>query len=213
MRIMSELNERIARLQKAYDCKSTEELIKYYSEWAPNYQDDEMTLGYDAPGLAATLMNKYLDKNSDILDIGCGTGAVGEFLRIYGFRNIDGLDATPKMLEIAQSKRIYRFLYYLKLRKNSVIDGLDEKYDAIVGCGIFTMNHVKANSLDLVIRWLKPGGLLVFSCTKPSYDKDMKKQLEKMKNKISVIERIEREHINTNHDSFPYTLFVYKKGI
>lgn len=51
------------------------------------------------------------DKNSEIIDIGCGTGLSGQETILKGFDNIDGSDFSKKMLEQAKLKKIYRSLF------------------------------------------------------------------------------------------------------
>ena len=46
-----------------------------------------------------------------VLDIGAGTGLVGEVLHNKGFRNIDALEPALDMLNIAGTKGIYSKLY------------------------------------------------------------------------------------------------------
>ena len=46
-----------------------------------------------------------------VLDLGAGTGLVGEALHNKGFRNIDALEASAGMLKVAGEKGIYDKLY------------------------------------------------------------------------------------------------------
>lgn len=51
------------------------------------------------------------DKTAKILDVGCGTGLVGEHLFRFGFKSLDGLEPAKQMISIAQTKNIYRHIY------------------------------------------------------------------------------------------------------
>ena len=42
-----------------------------------------------------------------VLDLACGTGRIGAWLRAQGVRRRDGLDFTPEMLARAEAKGIY----------------------------------------------------------------------------------------------------------
>lgn len=41
------------------------------------------------------------------VDLGCGTGRTGAWLRSRGVARLDGIDLTPEMLEIARGRQIY----------------------------------------------------------------------------------------------------------
>jgi SAM-dependent methyltransferase len=45
-----------------------------------------------------------------VADLGCGTGRTGVWLRQLGVAAIDGVDLTPEMLAVAESKGVYRRL-------------------------------------------------------------------------------------------------------
>ena len=54
-------------------------------------------------------------ENAEVFDMGCGTGLVGQYLTEFGFKNIDGVDASAGMLERAKEKSCYRLLEELFL--------------------------------------------------------------------------------------------------
>ncbi len=101
-------------------------------------------LGYCVPQQIERQIKKILvgcKAKPTVLDIGCGTGLVGETLRCL-VEAIDGVDLSPKMIEVARKKRIYTelfeadfesFLFNRDLGKkkyNMVVSG-----DALVYCG------------------------------------------------------------------------------
>jgi len=43
-----------------------------------------------------------------VLDLGCGTGLVGQALWDRGFRKIWGVDISPEMIELASFKDVYQ---------------------------------------------------------------------------------------------------------
>ena len=98
------------------------------------------------------------DKNSEIIDIGCGTGLSGQEITLKGFNNIDGSDFSKKMLEEAKLKNIYRSLFTLDLNKNYF--KLDKNYDAIVAAGVISPNHAKPECLKNCLNYLKPKGVI-----------------------------------------------------
>jgi SAM-dependent methyltransferase len=76
-----------------------------YREWAATYEDvveDEMDLR-----LLARIETVEWASAGRVLDLACGTGRIGAWLRAQGVRRLDGLDFTPEMLARAEAKRIY----------------------------------------------------------------------------------------------------------
>ena len=76
-----------------------------YREWAETYEDvvqDEMDLR-----LLARLESVDWASAGRVLDLACGTGRIGAWLRAQGVQRLDGLDFTPEMLARAETKRVY----------------------------------------------------------------------------------------------------------
>jgi SAM-dependent methyltransferase len=98
-----------------------------YGEWARTYEDvvqDEMDLR-----LFARLKSVDWAASGRVLDLACGTGRIGVWLRAQGVRHLDGLDLTPEMLVRAEGKGAYDEL----VRGNIVDTGLPPaSYDLIV---------------------------------------------------------------------------------
>jgi SAM-dependent methyltransferase len=76
-----------------------------YREWAETYEDvvqDEMDLR-----LLARIESVDWAKAGRVLDLACGTGRIGAWLRVRGVQRLDGLDFTPEMLARAEAKGVY----------------------------------------------------------------------------------------------------------
>jgi SAM-dependent methyltransferase len=76
-----------------------------YREWARTYEDtvqDQMDLR-----LLARIETVAWKQARCGLDLACGTGRVGVWLRGQGVRHLDGLDFTPEMLAQAEAKGVY----------------------------------------------------------------------------------------------------------
>jgi SAM-dependent methyltransferase len=84
------------------------EVREGYGEWAHTYEQtvqDEMDLR-----LLDRLQTVDWSAPRCVLDLACGTGRIGAWLRRRCAAAIDGVDLTPEMLAGAQSKSIYRTL-------------------------------------------------------------------------------------------------------
>ena len=143
-----------------------------YEDWAASYernlQDD---YGYIAPQLAGAAFAAHCpDSDARILDFGCGTGLVGQALAGYGFRQIDGLDISPKMLDEARAKEIYGDLMIGDMTQPIELGG--RVYDAAIGVGCFGGGHLGPEHLPGMVDCVRPGGLLVFYINGIPYEED-----------------------------------------
>jgi SAM-dependent methyltransferase len=84
------------------------EVREGYREWVLTYEQtvqDEMDLR-----LLDGLHTVDWSAQRFVLDLACGTGRIGAWLRKRCSAAIDGIDITPEMLDVARSKGIYRKL-------------------------------------------------------------------------------------------------------
>ena len=92
----------------AYDVRhyETASVVDGYQEWSKIY-DAYMIDRLDRP-----LLNRmsFDWSGKTVLDLACGTGRVGAWLRSRGVADVDGVDLTPGMLEQARAKSLYRRL-------------------------------------------------------------------------------------------------------
>jgi len=99
------------------------------------------------------------NKESRILDIGCGSGRFLNFLKLSGYENIEGVDISQEQIELAKNitNKVYAedCMEFLKSHENS--------YDLIVGIDIIEhFNKSEAvEILNLCYKSLKPDGGLI----------------------------------------------------
>lgn len=98
-----------------------------YREWAATYEEvvqDEMDI-------------RLLDRIGTVdwagadraLDLACGTGRIGVWLRSRGVRRLEGLDLTPEMLAQARAKGVYDRLILASMLETGLGTGA---YDLLV---------------------------------------------------------------------------------
>ena len=153
-----------------YKLKTSEELLKYYEDWADNnkYNKDMVDWNYTAPQEAVSILKKYaFNKKLKILDAGCGTGLVGIELNKYGFSNIEGVDFSQSMLDLVP-QGIYKKIEKIDL--NKPLKFKDNMYDVLMCVGTFTYGHVKPKALDELIRITKNRGLICFTINEGIYE-------------------------------------------
>ena len=151
--------ERVARARAA---RSAGETVAAYREWASRDDDDVFrALGFTGSARIADLLASHVDeRDGAILDLGCGTGAVGERLQLHGFGVIDGVDLSPEMLRVAAAKRCYRGLLEVDLERG--LPFADGAYAAAVSAGTFTAGGVGPGAVAEVLRVLRPGAVVAW---------------------------------------------------
>lgn len=156
------------RLDLAYALRTPEDNRKLYADWARSYDEDfARAMHYQLPGEVA---KAYVAAGggAPVLDIGAGTGLVGECLAALGVTPVDGVDISPEMLVRADEKRVYRRLFAGDVSDRLDLD--DASYAGIVSAGTFTLGHLGPGALDEVLRIAAPGALVVLSISRAHYD-------------------------------------------
>ncbi len=98
-----------------------------YAQWAPTYEGTVLDL-MDLR-LLARLKTVDWQHASNVLDLACGTGRVGVWLKDKGVRNLTGLDFTEEMLGKARSKNVYDTLVLADVAETGLASNA---YDLIV---------------------------------------------------------------------------------
>ena len=98
-----------------------------------------------------------------ILDLGCGTGMVGEVMKPYA-RELVGVDLSQAMLDRSAAKQVYR-----QLHKSDITEfllGTRDHYDLISCMDTFVYLGRLDEVLALIHQKLRVGGMLFFSTEK-----------------------------------------------
>ena len=149
-------------LGQVYSAKKPEEVAALYDRWADTYDAEMAAAGYRHPSIALALLARHLPRGAvPVLDAGCGTGLVGEWLGIVGYPQVEGLDISAGMLARAERKGAYACLHNLAL--GSPLPFADGHFAGIVSAGVFTTGHVGAEGLDELIRICRSGGAIVLT--------------------------------------------------
>ncbi|KAK3772423.1 hypothetical protein RRG08_031444 [Elysia crispata] len=131
-------------------------------------QFDQVVAGYEYRAhhrVVDRLVSLVGDRNRaemKIMDLGCGTGLVGEVLYAAGFTQLDGLEPSQGMLDVARSKGIYRELFcaYVALNDEK-LSIADNSYDALTIAGSMGVNMVPPEGIYEMHRLVKPGGYVI----------------------------------------------------
>lgn len=161
-------------LEAAYAVEGPDGNRKLYADWAENYESGFITeSGYVyhhhvaaifvegfRTDSAAAPVDDTADGSFPVLDVGCGTGIVGEELRALGVGIVDGIDISPEMLAMASAKTndsgpIYRNLIEADL--TGPIDVDSNRYSGMVSAGAFTHGHLGPDAFGELFRVCRPG--------------------------------------------------------
>jgi predicted TPR repeat methyltransferase len=123
-------------------------------------------LNYRAPEHLRLLASRILPRlvpPLQILDLGCGTGLVGESFRALATAGrLDGVDISPLMIEEARKLRLYDRLTVANIEDFLVADG--PSYELVVSGDTLVYFGDLTAVFDGVAKRLQPGGLFLFTC-------------------------------------------------
>lgn len=159
-------------VKNVYSYKSSEDLKRYYNDWAVGYDKYTQDVNYILADHVAKVASDFMpDEAVTVLDIGCGTGIVGERLFAYKPKSlIDGVDLSIEMINLAKSKIGYNNFYCQDLTLENKL--IKEKYDFVVSAGTFTLGHLGVKELIESIDYLKINGKAIFSIKKDHYENE-----------------------------------------
>lgn len=156
-------------LNTAYALKTPQDSIDLYRDWAATYDADFATANdYRYPAVVAELFAERFDGAAPVLDVGAGTGLVGEGLARFGVTAVDALDISPEMLSVAMAKGCYRAPIRADLTGPLMI--ADATYGGLTCAGTFTFGHVGAEAIDELIRIGASGALYVLGINAAVYE-------------------------------------------
>jgi len=184
-----QLDALVNRLVNATD---PEEVKAIYRQWAVNYDRDLDSFGYVAPQTGTALFRQLVtDQSARVHDAGCGTGLVAKLLTALGYSNIDGSDFSTDMLDRARETRCYQHLQQADY--SHPIDFQSGTYDGVISIGVYP-RRFRQHFLPQMLRIIKPGGYLVFTC-RPLYYEEVAEQVKQ----LHIDEEINWSSVTNDH--------------
>lgn len=153
------------RGQSAPDQCSRQYIERTFDEFADSFEHTLGRLQYGVPQrFGDYLLQLDLPEASlDVLDLGCGTGLVGQHIKPF-VRSLTGVDLSDAMLARAAEKRIYDRL--VKCDIAEFLRNAENGYDLISCADTFIYIGCLDQVMKLIYRNLKVGGRLIFSIEK-----------------------------------------------
>lgn len=125
-----------------------------------SYWDLQTSKEFSAP-LDLKLLEKYLTRQSFIVDIGCGYGRLCGELACNGYANVKGFDISPAMVEKGRQNGLD-----LEVMEHGKIPLQDAAVDGVLLFSVLTCIPTDAGQREImaeVYRVLKPGGHIFIS--------------------------------------------------
>lgn len=181
MRLDCRMSDSKPDLDTAYGLQSPDDNRRLYAEWASTYDADFASrMAYRLPMLVA----EAFDGSAPILDVGAGTGLLGQALAAKGVGPVDGIDISAEMLTVAQTKGVYRDLMLADLAQPLTLPFT--AYRGVVSSGTFTHGHVGPDAIDALLGIAAPGAVFVLSINAGVYQANgFETKLSKLAGRIS----------------------------
>ncbi len=107
-------------------------------------------------------------QNKSVLDLGCGYGWHCLYAKKHGASYVLGTDISHKMLEVAKEKsQDYNIDYVCQAMEDLAFE--DEQFDIILSSLAFHYVQDYNALIQKIVKWLKPGGKLIFSVEHPVF--------------------------------------------
>jgi len=111
--------------------------------------------------LALMLQHFVPQTEASILDVGCGTGAIMDFLEKAGYR-VEGIDPSQAALKYCRDKNLK-----VQIGQADELPFADNTFDAVIALDVLEHVVEDKKSVAEIARVLKPGG--IFICTVPAH--------------------------------------------
>ncbi len=174
-------------LGAVYEARAPEDVAAIYDGWASTYDAEMAKAGYRHPAVGLALLARHLPRGAGpVLDAGCGTGLLGDWLGILGFAPVEGLDLSEGMLAVARAKGAYARLHHLALgRELPFVSG---QFAGVISTGVFTTGHVGIEGVPELVRITRAGGPIVLTVKTTLWEAGFGAALEGMAG-VAVVER------------------------
>jgi predicted TPR repeat methyltransferase len=140
----------------------TDAVEAYYDDWSARYDKELTDWDYTAPDVAATMLAKYLQPGSRVIDLGCGTGQFAEKLSDRLECSVDGVDISEASLKHAETRGCYASLRRVDLQRMP-LPFADNTFEGAASVGVMTYVSNPAALLTDLCRIIHPGGPFIFT--------------------------------------------------
>jgi len=145
---------------------SKEQVGEFYNSFSSEgYQAWKEAINCEHPRkcVQTILDHVPLAKDAAILDVGCGTGIVGQLLSDAGFNNIVGADASDVFIAYTSAKGIYKEARVMLFGQGVDMypEDLKGRFDLVTASCVWCPSHIPCVAFEDIHASLKPGGYFV----------------------------------------------------
>ncbi len=158
---------------ESIEAASLEYVEGLFDRFAPTFDEELISkLGYSTPNLLKELITTEIQRDvnfQNVVDLGCGTGLSGEAIRSLS-DCLTGIDASKKMLKVAEEKNIYDQLW-----QGEIVEALSisqETYDLFFAADVFVYLGNLEPIFNAVRKQARGEAFFVFSTESHSGDED-----------------------------------------
>ena len=144
----------------------TEAVKAFYEETPfPHYDEDESVrslIGKSRRGIYARLLGDQIPYNARILEVGCGTGQLTNFLGV-GCRTVIGTDLCMNSLRLAEGFRARHGLSRVRFMQMNLFKPAlkPEQFDVVLCNGVLHHTSDPYGGFRSIARLVKPGGHII----------------------------------------------------
>lgn len=117
---------------------SSETMQSCLKELSDKYTDKYTSSGFP-PKICTLILKELITTNKlrcQVLDVGCGKGHVGEYLKDDGFLHITGLDCSRNLLASAKQTNCYESLEKTVFGQRGLDESHHGKYDVLISASM-----------------------------------------------------------------------------
>lgn len=143
----------------------TQRVKNFYEETPfPNYDDFDSIQSLEEKAecsLFARMLNQQIPKNARVIEIGCGTGQLTNYLSICG-RKVIGIDITENSLKLAQDFS-QRFGLSSEFIQMDLFDLTfpEESFDFVICSGVLHHTRDTREGFKAISKLVKPDGFIL----------------------------------------------------
>ncbi len=132
----------------------------------PNYKEKENLSSFLDTGnknIFIKSLKDYIGMGKKILEVGCGTGQVANYLAAQTNNDVWGLDLGINSLKLAKNFAEENLIHNATYVHGDLFDDIfkEEKFDVIYCSGVLHHTNMPRQGFEKLVKLLKPGGIII----------------------------------------------------